>query len=272
MQPTGVERISAAFARARAAGRAAFMPYAMAGCPDGPTSVDVIVALAEAGADMIEVGVPFSDPLADGPTIQAAAQIALEQGMSVAGVLPIVYQARQRGVTIPLNLMGYYNPFLAYGVAEFCRDAAAAGADGLIVPDLPPDERDGEEMIACCQQRGLAFIPLLAPTSTVARILAVTQAARGFVYLVSVTGITGARAALPADLDSFVGRVRATTKLPLAVGFGIATPEQAAEVAAIADGVVIGSALVKLAMGPQPAACSRELAGALAAGTAVPRH
>ncbi len=266
MTRSGVERIAVTFARARTEGRAAFMPYYVVGYPDLPTSLEVMIALAEAGADMIEVGVPFSDPLADGPTIQAAAQRALEHGTSLADVLHIVYQLRQRGVRIPLILMGYYNPFLAYGIEELCRDAVAVSADGLIIPDLPPDERDGQEVIACCRKHGLAFIPLLAPTSTVSRIRLVTQAASGFVYLVSVTGITGVRDRLPADLEVFVSRVRSATDLPLAVGFGISTPKQAAQVAEIADGVVVGSALVKLGLGEEPIARIRELAAALAQG------
>ncbi len=266
MKRSGIERVAATFARARAEGRAAFMPYYVVGYPDLSTSLDVMIALVEAGADMIEVGVPFSDPLADGPTIQAATQLALEGGTSLADALQMVYQLRERGVTIPLILMGYYNPFLAYGVEELCRDAAAAGADGLIVPDLPPDERDGEEMIACCREHGLAFVPLLAPTSTAGRIRLVTQVASGFVYLVSVTGITGARDRLPADLEAFVGRVRSATDLPLAVGFGISTPEQAAQVAEIADGVVVGSALVKLGLSEEPVSRVRELAASLARG------
>ncbi len=266
MRPCGVERIAAAFARARVEGRAAFMPYYVVGYPDLPTSLDVMIALAEAGADMIEVGIPFSDPLADGPTIQAATQLALEGGTSLADALQMVCQLRERGVTIPLILMGYYNPFLAYGVEELCRDAAAAGADGLIVPDLPPDERDGEALIACCQEHSLAFVPLLAPTSTASRIRLVTQAASGFVYLVSVTGITGARDRLPADLEAFVRRVRLATEKPLAVGFGISTPEQAARVAEIADGVVVGSALVRLGLSEDPVSRIRELAASLVQG------
>ncbi|MCD6289316.1 MAG: tryptophan synthase subunit alpha, partial [Anaerolineae bacterium] len=211
-------------------------------------------------------GVPFSDPLADGPTIQAASQMALEHGTSLADALQIVYRLRRRGIEIPLVLMGYYNPFLAYGVEALCRDAAAAGADGFIVPDLPPDERDGQEMIAHCRAHGLAFVPLLAPTSTEERIRVVTQAASGFVYLVSVTGITGARDRLPPDLAAFVARVRAATGLPLAVGFGISNPEQAAQVARIADGVVVGSALVKLGLSDKPVDRIRALAASLARG------
>jgi tryptophan synthase alpha chain len=242
------------------------MPYYVVGYPDLSTSLDVLIALAEAGADLIEVGVPFSDPLADGPTIQAATQLALEKGTSLADALQMVDQLRGRGVTIPLILMGYYNPFLAYGVEALCRDAAMAGADGLIIPDLPPDERDGEETIACCRKHGLAFIPLLAPTSTKTRIRLATQVASGFIYLVSVTGITGARDRLPADLEAFVNRVRSATALPLAVGFGISTPEQAARVAEIADGVVVGSALVKLGLSEEPVSRIRELAISLARG------
>ncbi len=266
MKENGVARVEAAFQRARAEGRAAFMPYYVVGYPDLPTSLEVMVALAEAGADLIEVGVPFSDPLADGPTNQAAAQIALEQGTSLADVLQLVYQVRQRGVTIPLLLMGYYNPFLAYGVEALCREAATIGADGFIIPDLPPDERDGQAMIALCRAQGLAFVPLLAPTSTEERIRLVAKAASGFIYLVSVTGITGERDRLPPDLEAFVRRVRACTDLPLAVGFGISTPEQAGRVARIADGVVVGSALVKLGLGEEPVARIRELAAALAQG------
>ncbi|HEY65163.1 MAG TPA: tryptophan synthase subunit alpha [Caldilineae bacterium] len=266
MNDHGVGRIAAAFEAARAEDRAAFMPYYTVGYPDLETSLNVIKALVEAGADLIEVGVPFSDPLADGPTIQAATQIALERGTSLTDVLEVVYRLRQGGVTIPLVLMGYYNPFLAYGIEAICRDAAAAGANGFIVPDLPPDERDGQEMIAYCRAHGLAFVPLLAPTSTEERIQIVTRAATGFVYLVSVTGITGARDRLPPDLEAFVARVRVATHLPLAVGFGISTPEQAAQVARIADGVVVGSALVKLGLEERPVERIRELAASLAAG------
>ncbi len=250
MSDTGMTRISTAFTRARASGRATFMPYYVAGYPDLETSVAVFKALAEAGADLIEVGVPFSDPLADGPTNQMAAQMAIEQGTTVRDVLDVVARLRDEGIGIPLVLMGYYNPFLAYGIENLCADAAAAGADGFIVPDLPPDVRDGEAMRARCREHGLAFIPLLAPTSTEARIRAVARAATGFIYLVSVTGITGEQERLPADLAAFVARVRRHTDLPLAVGFGISRPEQAAQVARIADGVVVGSALVKLGRDP----------------------
>ncbi len=264
MPDTGTARVQAAFAHARGQGRAAFMPYYVVGYPDLETSVSVFKALADAGATLIEVGVPFSDPLADGPTNQAAAQIALENGITVRDVLDVVARLRAEGVTVPLVLMGYYNPFLAYGVKALCRDAAAAGADGFIVPDLPPDVRDGEEMRARCHEHGLAFIPLLAPTSTEERIRVAARAATGFIYLVSVTGITGERDRLPENLAGFVARVRTRTDLPLAMGFGISRPEQAHQVARVADGVVVGSAIVKLGTREDAVEAIRSLAGELA--------
>ncbi len=269
MPDTGIARVETAFARARRQGRAAFMPYYVVGYPDLETSVAVFKALADAGADLIEVGVPFSDPLADGPTNQMAAQIALRNGTTVRDVLDTVARLRAQGVTIPLVLMGYYNPFLAYGVEVLCRDAAAAGADGFIVPDLPPDVRDGEEMRDLCAKHGLAFVPLLAPTSTEARVRVAARAARGFIYLVSVTGITGARDRLPPDLAAFVARVRKHTDLPLAVGFGIARPEHARQVARIADGVVVGSAIVRLGLRDDPVGAVRALAQELAEATEI---
>lgn len=261
---TGIEHIRTTFAQAKTENRAAFMPYLPAGYPDLPTSLDLLAALAAAGADLIEIGVPFSDPLADGPTIQAATQQALAQGMTPAICLAAVRTLRQRGVAIPLLLMGYVNPILAYGVDRYVADAADAGASGLIIPDLPPDEAGDVE--AACQQHSLAMIYLVAPTSTAARIAQAARHSTGFIYLVSVAGITGARADLPPHLAEFVARVRQHTGLPLAVGFGISTPAQAAAVAGMADGVVVGSALVKLAAGEAPlpaiAAAARQLAAA----------
>ncbi len=272
MNRKGVERIKIAFGQARAAGRAAFMPYYVVGYPNLASSIDILQTLAQSGADLIEVGVPFSDPVADGPTNQIAAQMALKNGISLADVLEAVHKLRRRAIDIPMVLMGYYNPFLAYGIEALCRDAAAAGIDGIIIPDLPPDVRDGQAMINYCREHGLAFVPLLAPTSTEKRIRIVVQAATGFVYLVSVTGITGARDQLPADLATFVTRVRQFTDMPLAVGFGIATPAHAAQVAQIADGVVVGSALVKLAREEQAVTRIRELATALAGSMRLPLH
>ncbi len=224
-------------------GRSAFMPYFTLGYPDMDTSLAVIEACAANGADLIELGVPFSDPLADGPTIQHSTQVALQNGTDVASCLAAVKTLRERGVTIPLILMGYINPILAYGMEAFAADALAAGAHGFIIPDLPPDE--AQDFQAICQQHGLALIFLLSPNSPEPRIELVSSQSTGFIYLVSVIGITGARQQLPDDLKKFVAKVRAHTDKPLAVGFGISTPEQAQGVAAVADGVIVGSALIK---------------------------
>jgi len=251
---TGIERIQAAFARAQAEGRAAFMPYQMLGHPTLDASPQIIQALAESGADLFELGLPFSIPLADGPVIQAAGQRALDNGVTVERCLAMVKALRAALPQIPFCLMGYINPLLAYGLARFVADAAASGADGLIVPDLPPDEPEAEELIALCRQHGLASGFLLAPTSTADRIELGVARSQGFVYLVSVAGITGARERLPDDLAAFVQRVRSEVQrqspaapLYLAVGFGISTPALSAQVAQIADGVIVGSALVRLA-------------------------
>ncbi len=241
---SGLSAIESTFARAKAERRATFMPFFTIGYPDLPTSLEVILALVEAGADAVELGVPFSDPLADGPTIQHSSQIALEKGTRLADCIAAVRALRERGVQVPLVLMGYFNPALAYGLERYARDAAQAGASGFIVPDLPPEEAG--ELAAQCSANGLALIPLLAPTSTPERIQLITAQAHGFVYLVSVTGVTGARDTLPPDLADYVRRVRGITPLPLAVGFGISRPEQVRIVARLADGVVVASALIRL--------------------------
>ncbi|HNS03027.1 MAG TPA: tryptophan synthase subunit alpha [Anaerolineae bacterium] len=273
MKRTGVERIQAAFAKAQAEGRAAFMPYQMLGHPTLEASPAIIQALAAAGADLFELGLPFSDPLADGPVIQAAGQRALENGATVERCLALVQELAAAIPHIPFCLMGYINPLLAYGLARFVADAAAAGADGLIVPDLPPDEPEAEELSALCRQHGLATVFLLAPTSTAERIRLGVARSQGFVYLVSVAGITGARERLPDDLAAFVQRARAEAQrqapgrpLYLAVGFGISTPALSAQVAQIADGVIVGSALVKLAeqSGDDPAQAVASFAAELA--------
>jgi len=238
---TGIERIERAFA----ADHPAFMPYSVLGYPDRAQSLAVLKTLAEAGADLLELGLPFSDPLADGPTIQAATQKSLENGTTVADCLAMVRDLRAAGVETPALLMGYINPMLAYGLSQFVAEAAAAGVDGLIVPDLPPEEAD--ELDAACGEHGLALVYLLAPTSTPARITLVTQKARGFIYLVSLTGVTGARTDLPPNLTDFVQKIRGQTDTPLAVGFGISTGAQARAVGQLADGVIVGSALVKRA-------------------------
>ena len=243
-EKSGVQRIAAVFEQVKVENRAALMPYLTLGYPTPETSLSLVEAAVAGGADMLELGVPFSDPLADGPTIQMTTHIALQQGMTVARCLEIAQELRQRGITLPFVFMGYYNPILAYGEEDFCRACREVGVDGLIVPDLPPGE--GEALERVCRQHGLALIYLLAPTSTPDRVRLVCEHSQGFVYLVSVAGITGARDRLPPDLAAFVGRVRAVTGKPLAVGFGISTPEQAGQVAALADG---GSALLRLAEG-----------------------
>ena len=238
----GLEAVAAAFASTRRSGRAALMPYFTLGYPDSTTCIDVIEAVAGAGADLMELGVPFSDPLADGPTIQRSTQVALEHGVNVARCLELTAAARARGVRQPLMLMGYYNPILAFGVERFVAEAAAAGADGFIVPDLPPEE--AADMEATCEAHGRALIYLLAPTSTPERVALVAARTSGFLYLVSLTGVTGARDSLPPDLAGFVARVRMAARTPLAVGFGISTPQQARAVGRLADGVIVGSALI----------------------------
>jgi len=218
-----------------------FMPYFPLGYPDLLTSIDIIEALAKNGADLIEVGLSFSDPLADGPVIQQATQVALEKGITVKKSLEAVKELRNRGVTIPLILMGYYNPILAYGLEKFIRDAKEAGADGFIIPDLPMEE--AEEFTAVAGD--LPLIQMLAPTSPDERMEAIARNAKGFIYLVSVTGVTGERREVSNDLGELINRVRKHTSAPVCVGFGIGTPEQAKQVGQLADGVIVGSACVK---------------------------
>lgn len=237
----GRMQIEAAFKKAQEQRTAALMPYFTLGYPDSESSLDIIEAVA-ANSDLLELGIPFSDPLADGPTIQHSTQVALENGATVAGCLDIVRRLRQRGISTPACFMGYYNPIIAYGLERFVDDARTACIQGLIVPDLPPEE--ATELVQYVTEAGLAYIYFLAPTSNQARIEQVTSQATGFIYLVSVTGVTGARRSLHSDLESFITRVRAQTDIPLAVGFGISTPDQAASVGALADGVIVGSALV----------------------------
>jgi tryptophan synthase alpha chain len=258
---SGVQRIGAAFSSARSEGRAAVIPYLTLGHPTASRSLELAEAAVAGGADLLELGVPFSDPLADGPVIQRATHVALQQGLTVAKCLELAARLRMRRIVVPLIFMGYYNPILAYGEERFCRACRDARVDGLIVPDLPPEEAGNLER--CCEENGLALIYLLAPTSTPERIRLVTQRARGFVYLVSVTGTTGTRNELPTNLGAFVSRVRAVTEKPLAVGFGISSPEQAREVAATADGVVVGSAIVRLADRPDGAQQIRGFVSAL---------
>ena len=220
-----------------------FMPYFPLGYPDLDTSIDVIEALANNGADLIEVGLSFSDPLADGPVIQHATQIALERGITVRKSLEAMKELRRRRVDIPLVLMGYYNPMLAYGLEKFVRDALDAGADGFIVPDLPMEEAD--EFVGAMHASPLPLIQMLAPTTPNERMEMIARSAKGFIYLVSVTGVTGERKSISEGLGELISRVREHTSAPVCVGFGISTPEQARQVGALADGVIVGSACVK---------------------------
>jgi tryptophan synthase alpha chain len=236
----GHARIAAAFQKAKETQTAALMPYFTLGYPDPDTSLAIIEAVAPY-SDLLELGVPFSDPLADGPTIQRSTQRALEMGATPAACLDMARELRRRGVTTPALFMGYYNPILAYGLERYVADSAEAGMDGFIVPDLPPEEAGDLERLSA--EAGLALVHLLAPTSNPRRI-ATAARAQGFIYLVSLTGVTGARANLTEGLADFVGRVRAHTNAPLAVGFGISRPEQAAAVGRLADGVIVGSALI----------------------------
>jgi tryptophan synthase alpha chain len=240
----GVERIAEAFAAARASGRrAALMPYLMGGFPDVETSRAIGLAYADAGADLVELGVPFSDPLADGPVIHAAGTQALRAGATLDHVLDV---ARSIAARIPVVVMCYANPILARGLERFADALVAVGASGLIVPDLPGQEADST--FEACEQRGLALIPLVAPTTPPERLAAIGSRARGFLYTVSLTGTTGERAALDGTLAGVLERAASSTAVPVAVGFGIGTPEQVAAAAqAGAAGVIIGSRLVRAA-------------------------
>ncbi len=236
-----------------------FMPYFPLGYPDLETSVNVIEALANNGADLIEVGLSFSDPLADGPVIQHATQIALEKGITVKKSLEAVKEIRRHGVNIPLILMGYYNPILAYGLEKFVRDAVEAGADGFIIPDLPLEEADEFKDVA----EDMPLIPMLAPTTPPERMERIARNAKGFIYLVSVTGITGERKSLAEGLSTLIAQVREHTAAPVCVGFGISTPEQAREVGKMADGVIVGSACVKTIGGSEnPIETAKQFAAA----------
>ena len=235
-------RIDTRFAELNKQGRSAFVTFLMAGDPDPATSLEIIKALPKAGADVIEIGMPFTDPMADGPSIQAAGLRALKGGMTLKKTLALVRGFRQDDNTTPIVLMGYYNPIYVYGVDRFLADAKAAGVDGLIVVDLPPEEDD--ELCLPALKAGLNFIRLATPTTDDARLPAVLANTSGFVYYVSITGITGAAAPDPTKVTAAVERIKRHTKLPVAVGFGVRTAEQAGAIAAGADGVVVGSALV----------------------------
>lgn len=239
-----MNRIESCFAALRERGEVALMPFIMAGDPDMAHTRAFLLAAQEAGADLIEVGMPFSDPTSDGPVLQRSAQRALDRNVSLPRVLELVHELRQQSLTVPIVLYGYYNPIFRYGPERFARDAARAGVDGVLVVDLPPEEAG--ELRRHTDQTGVDIIHLLAPTSDAVRMRKVLSRAKGFVYYVSVTGVTGVRAASPADVRPMVERVRRHTKLPVGVGFGISSPEQASEVAQFADAVVVGSAIMRI--------------------------
>ena len=238
----GLKHIAAAFEQAKSESRAALMPYLTLGYPTPEISLRVIESTAANGADLIELGVPFSDPLADGPTIQHSTQVAIEQGVTGKSCFEMVRTLRSRGVNLPLFLMGYVNPIFAYGIEKYTQEAQQSGADGLIVPDLPPEEAG--PLQAACLEKGLALVFLLSPASPLERVKKVAALTSGFLCLVSLTGVTGARTDLPNDLPAFVDRAKAVAHTPVAVGFGISTPTQAATVGKLADGVIVGSALI----------------------------
>jgi len=241
----GIKAISAAFALARAQGRAALITYLTLGYPSPDDSLELVSALQAGGADLIELGVPFSDPLADGPIIQRASHAALQAGMTPRGCLEIVPRLRQAGVTVPLLLMGYYNPIHAYGLGAYARDCAHAGVDGLIVPDLPPEE--ATPLREACQSEGLALVFLVAPTSGGGRIAQIAAATQGFLYLVSRLGTTGTGQGPGEELARQLALVRAHARTPVAVGFGLSRPEQVRQLAPQVDGLIVGSAVVERA-------------------------
>jgi len=242
MWRAGMHRIDRCFHELRAARQKALIPYITAGDPDLAVTRELAWAFEGAGADILELGVPFSDPLADGSTIQRASQRALERGVTLKGVIGSVEQIRARS-QMPIVLMSYMNPILRMGLDEFARRAKDAGVDGVIVPDLPPEEAG--ELRRCCAATSVSTIFLAAPTSTDARLRRIAEASEGYIYYVSLKGVTGARESLQADLAVSLGRLRRLTNKPVAVGFGISTPAQAAEVARVADGVIVGSAIVE---------------------------
>ncbi|MCF1708806.1 tryptophan synthase subunit alpha [Tabrizicola sp. J26] len=257
-------RIDDRFAELKAKGRKAFVAYIMAGDPDLDTSLAVMQGLPGAGVDVIELGMPFTDPMADGPTIQLAGQRALDGGQTLAKTLDMVRTFRKTDQTTPIVMMGYYNPIYSRGVDRFLVEAKEAGIDGLIVVDLPPEE--DEELCLPAQKAGLNFIRLATPTTDAKRLPKVLQNTSGFVYYVSITGITGAAAAQAAEVAPEVARIKAATDLPVIVGFGISTPDSAKAIATIADGCVVGSAIVKeIGAGKAPAEVLAQVA-ALAQG------
>ncbi|MBF9048014.1 tryptophan synthase subunit alpha [Rhodobacterales bacterium LSUCC0031] len=257
-------RIDDTFARLKAEGKKAFVAYVMAGDPDYATSLDIVKALPAAGVDIIELGMPFTDPMADGETIQLAGQRALEGGQTLDKTLQIARELRKGDDKTPIVMMGYYNPIYSRGIDTFLAQAKQAGIDGLIIVDLPPEEDD--ELCIPAQKAGLNFIRLATPTTDAKRLPKVLQNTSGFVYYVSITGITGAAEADAAQVAPEVARIKAATDLPVIVGFGIKTPEAAQSIAAIADGCVVGSAIVSQIAARKPVGEITNFVAGLAAG------
>jgi tryptophan synthase alpha chain len=237
-----LSRIETTFKQLKAENKKAFIPYIMAGDPDLEKTMEHVMLLTKCGADIIELGVPFSDPLADGPTIQRAAERALKAGVTLKKIIPFVKKLRQH-TQIPIVLMTYYNPVFKYGEGSFIKDSMDAGIDGVIIPDLPPEE--GEDFIKLSGDANFSTIFLIAPTSTKERIKKIVSSCSGFVYYVSMTGITGSKLALDETFKNHIAQVKKSTDRPVAVGFGVSTPEDAERIAQIADGVIVGSAIVK---------------------------
>lgn len=238
------KRMDDTWRRVKESGKTAVIPFVTIGFPSPADTLRIIPAIERAGADIIELGIPYSDPLADGPTIQAASYKAVQQGVTTQMCLEIVEQLRHIGVSAPLVMMGYYNPILSYGVDRFAAECAKVGVDGCIIPDLPPEEQSSVRK--AFGPLGISLINLIAPTSTDGRLELVCNYSDSFIYCVSVAGVTGARNSLPADLPAFLGRVRQHTNLPLVVGFGVSERQHVAEIGHHADGAVVGSALINV--------------------------
>lgn len=255
----GLAALNSVFENAKSEGRAAFFPYFPIGFPSYEESLVAIEAMAQENVDGFEIGIPFSDPLADGPVIQEATQIALQNGMTVKKAVEAVANLRAKGITQPMLMMSYANPLIAYGIEKFILDSKAAGADGLIVPDVPPEEAGIFAEI--CAREGLALIFFLAPTSNEKRIELAAKHATGFIYVLALTGITGERTELPQDLKAFIARIREKTTTPLVLGFGISKPAHVLQLHGLVDGFIVGSALVRA--GKQSIENVRELAASL---------
>jgi tryptophan synthase alpha chain len=256
---TTESRIAGTFARCKAESRTALMPFVTAGYPTMEITEKTIHAIVEAGADLIEIGTPFSDPLADGTTVQRTSQTSLDNGTKLKDCIALVERVRNAGIDVPLMLMGYFNPVVKYGIDRYVADCAQAGVDGFIMPDLPIEESGRVRDAA--HAKGIDLIYMAAPTTTDSRLAQIGELGSGFVYCVSVTGVTGARESLSASLGDYMSRVRSHTDLPLAVGFGISTPEHVAEVGKVADGAIVASAMINYTDGfpmeDQPAAAAR---------------